>query len=247
MAEASAVCTSAIADALGVRATGMRPLRAGDYSFNQIGPTAFYMLLSNIPIAERKARGYYAVGGNGGSPTWHTPNDLLPVADLAILRRDLAVYLTTIVRVVNAPVYPFEYAATIDEISAAVAGYAARAAGRIDLDAVLHDLEAVKAAYVRWRQDADRRATWADADARRKANATLRRLARILVPINYARGERFDHDPAIKLPAVPRLEPAGRLAEAPEDQQPFILTALIRERNKIRAMLRTALRELSLS
>src|SRR5258705_28088 len=96
MAEASAVCTSAIADALGVRATGMRPLRAGDYSFNQIGPTAFYMLLSNIPTAERKARGYYAVGGNGGSPTWHTPNDLPPVADLTILRRDLAVYLTTI-------------------------------------------------------------------------------------------------------------------------------------------------------
>jgi hypothetical protein len=247
MAEASAVCSAAIADAVDARATGMRPLRAGDYSFNQIGTTAFYMLLSNIPTVERKARGYYAVGGNGGSPTWHTPNDLLPVADLAILRRDLAVYLTTIVRVVNAPVYPFEYAATIDEISAAVAGYAARATGWIDLDAVLRDLEAVKAAYARWRQDADHRATWTDADARRQANATLRRLARILVPLNYARGERFDHDPAIKLPAVPRLEPAARLVEAPEDQQPFIRTALIRERNKIRAMLRTALRELSRS
>jgi len=245
MAEASAVCTCAIADALGVRATGMRPLRAGDYSFNQFGPTAFYMLLSNIPIAERKARGYYAVGGNGGSPTWHTPNDLPPVADPAILRRDLAVYLTTIVRVVNAPVYPFDYSAAIDEIATAVADYAARAKGRIDLDPVLRDLEMVNAAYVRWRADADRRATWGDADERRQAGATLRRLARILVPINYARGERFDHDPAIKLPAVPRLEPAVRLAETPDDQQPFMRTALIRERNKIRAMLRAALRELS--
>jgi hypothetical protein len=44
---------------------------------------------------------------------------------------------------------------------------------------------------------------------------------------------------------VPRLEPAARLAETPDDQQPFVRTALIRERNKIRAMLRAALRELS--
>ena len=29
--------------------SGVRPLRAGDYSFNQIGPTGLYMLLSNIP------------------------------------------------------------------------------------------------------------------------------------------------------------------------------------------------------
>ena len=67
----------------------VRPLRAGDYSFNQIGPTGLYMLLSNIPIEERKRRGYYAVGGCGGNIAWHTPDDLMPVADLEILRRDL--------------------------------------------------------------------------------------------------------------------------------------------------------------
>src|SRR5262245_24986738 len=244
MAEASAVCTGAIADALGAAATGMRPLRAGDYSFNQIGPTAFYMLLSNIPLAERKARGYYAVGGNGGSPTWHTPNDLPPVADLGILQRDLAVYLTTIVRVVNAPLYPFDYAAAIEEISAAVAGYAARAKGHVDLEPVLADLGTVKASYARWRVESERRATWDDADTRRRVNGTLRRLARILVPLNYARGERFDHDPAVKLPAVPRLELANRVADAPADRQPFIRTALVREKNKIRAMLRQATWEL---
>jgi hypothetical protein len=245
MAEAAAVCTGAIADALGAGAKGMRPLRAGDYSFNQIGPTAFYMLLSNIPLAERKARGYYAVGGNGGSPTWHTPNDLPPVADLEILRRDVAVYLTTIVRVVNAPLYPFDYAAAIDEIAGAVRDYAARAAGYVDLEPILADLDSVKASYSRWRADAERRATWTDDEVRRRVNGVLRRLARILVPLNYARGERFDHDPAVKLAAVPRLELANRVAAAPPDQQPFVRTALVRERNKVRAMLRQALRELS--
>jgi hypothetical protein len=243
MAEAGALCTNAIADAVGETATGMRPLRAGDYSFNQIGPTAFYMLLSNIPVAERRRRGYYAVGGNGGSPTWHTPNDLPPVASLPILRRDLQVYLTTIVRVVNAPLYPFDYAAAVDEIAKAVTDYRDRAAGEVDLGPVLADLAALRSAIASWRADAERRVT-SGADERRRLNATLRRLARILVPLNYARGERFDHDPAVKLPAVPRLEIANRLATAPPDRKPFLRTALVRERNKVRAMLRAALREM---
>ena len=55
MAEADALCTAAIRDALGLPSKRVRPLRAGDYSFNQIGPTGLYMLLSNIPAEERKA------------------------------------------------------------------------------------------------------------------------------------------------------------------------------------------------
>jgi N-acetylated-alpha-linked acidic dipeptidase len=239
MAEAADLCTGAIADAVGEPAKGMRPLRAGDYSFNQIGPTAFYMLLSNIPLAERKRRGYYAVGGNGGSPTWHTPNDLPSVADLEVLRRDLRVYLTTIVRALNAPMYPFDYAAAIDEIAGAVAGYNSRASGEVDLSPIVADLDRLKRAYATWRSRVEPR-TGDDSVARRAANATLRRLARLLVPLNYARGERFDHDPAVKLPAVPRLEPANRIASSSAADRPFLRTALVRERNKIRAMLRDA-------
>jgi len=243
MAEAGALCTGAIADAVHEAAVGMRPLRAGDYSFNQIGPTAFYMLLSNIPIAERRRRGYYAVGGNGGSPTWHTPNDLPPVASLPILRRDLQVYLTTIARVVNAPLYPFDYTASVDEIEKAVGEYRDRAAGEVDLTPVLEDLRRLREAIAAWRQEADRRVAAGGAE-RRRLNATMRRLARILVPLNYARGERFDHDPAVKLAAVPRLEIATRIAGAPPERRNFLKTALVRERNKVRAMLRAAMREM---
>jgi N-acetylated-alpha-linked acidic dipeptidase len=241
MAEAAGLCTAAIKDAVSEPAAGMRPLRAGDYSFNQIGPTAFYMLLSNIPIAERKRRGYYAVGGNGGSPTWHTPNDLPPVASLPILRRDLEIYLTTIVRVLNAPLHPFDYTAAVDEMAAAVAGYRDRAAGEVDLGPIVDDLAALRQQIAAWRAGAERRV--AAGGDRRPLNAALRRLARILVPLNYARGERFDHDPATKFGVVPRLELANRIAAAPADRQPFLRTALRRERNKVRAMLRAARRE----
>jgi len=186
-----------------------------------------------------------AVGGNGGSPTWHTPNDLPAVASLPILRRDLEVYVTTLVRVLNAPLYPFDYLAAVDEIAAAVAEYRDRAGADVDLTPLVDDLARLRHAFADWRADADRRAASADPLDRRRANATLRRLARILVPLNYARGERFDHDPAIKLPVVPRLEIATRLANAPPDRKLFLKTALVRERNKVRAMIRAAMREIT--
>jgi N-acetylated-alpha-linked acidic dipeptidase len=246
MAEAAALCLEAIADAVGARARGLRPLRAGDYAFNQIGATGCYMLLSNIPRAEREARGYYAVGGCGGSPVWHTPEDGPAVADLDILRRDLQIYLTTILRVANAPLHPFDYAATVDEIAAAVARYRDLAAGAVDFDPIIDDLRRLREAISRWRAEAERRVVEEgyDPEVRRALNATLRRLARWLVPLAYARGERFDHDPAVKLPAVPRLEAAALVASAPGELQPFVRTALVREMNKVRAILRAARREL---
>jgi N-acetylated-alpha-linked acidic dipeptidase len=248
MAEADALCRSSIRDALDLPSERVRPLRAGDYSFNQIGPTGLYMLLSNIPIEERKRRGYYAVGGCGGNIAWHTVDDLMPVADLEILRRDLAVYLTTIVRILNAPLYPFDYAAAVEEIARTVRQYQEAARGEVDFDPLLGDLGTLASDIRTWREEVEGRlASAEDGHLRRHANASLRHLARVLVPINYARGERFDHDPAMKFGPVPRLEPALSLASAPADAKPFIKVGLVREVNKVRAALRAARRDLRTS
>ncbi len=245
MAEADALCRSSIQDALGVASERVRPLRAGDYSFNQIGPTGLYMLLSNIPIDERKRRGYYAVGGCGGNIAWHTPDDLMPVADLEILRRDLHVYLTTIVRIVNAPLHPFDYAAAADEMRAAVAAYHAAAGGAVDFATLLADLDELSRAITAWQAQADERVkAGVDTASRRALNATIRRIARLLVPLNYAKGERFDHDPALKLGPVPKLEAATSLTTASPELRRFMQVGLMRELNKVRATLRAVRREL---
>jgi hypothetical protein len=253
MAEADALCRSSIRDALGLPSERVRPLRAGDYSFNQIGPTGLYMLLSNIPIEERKRRGYYAVGGCGGNTAWHTPDDLMPVADLEILRRDLAVYLTTIVRILNAPLHPFDYTATLEEIRRTVAEYQQAAGGEIDFEPILESLSRLGDDIHTWRTQADLQIAKAPdttkithrANERRRLNGVLRRLARLLVPLNYARGERFDHDPALKFGAVPRLEAATTVASTRPELKPFVKVGLVRESNKVRAILRDARRELS--
>jgi N-acetylated-alpha-linked acidic dipeptidase len=246
MAEADALCRSSIHDALGLPSTGVRPLRAGDYSFNQIGPTGLYMLLSNIPAEERARRGYYAVGGCGGNIAWHTVDDLMPVADLEILRRDLMVYLTTIVRILNAPLHPFDYAAAAEEMRAAVSNYHEAAAGEVDLGPIVHDLSRLAADIGAWRLEMDAQVAQSagNHELRRRTNATLRRIARLLVPLNYAKGERFDHDPALKFGVVPRLEGAATVHQAPVAMKPFLKVGLQREINKVRSTLRAVRREL---
>jgi hypothetical protein len=86
-----------------------------------------------------------------------------------------------------------------------------------------------------------------DTAERRRLNAVLRQISRLLVPLNYARGERFDHDPALKFGPVPRLESAASLSSAPADLKPFIKVGLVREANKVRAVIRAARRELKVS
>jgi hypothetical protein len=169
------------------------------------------------------------------------------VADLDILRRDLAVYLTTIIRILNAPLHPFDYAATAGEIRGVVKQYQDAAGGEVDFSPILEDLEQLRQELHDWRAEAESRVRAGEATERRRLNAVLRQIARLLVPLNYARGERFDHDPALKFGAVPRLEAAAGLPALNREMKPFVRVGLIREINKVRAVLRAARRELKVS
>lgn len=157
---------------------------------------------------------------------------------------DLRAYLTAIARVANAPLHPFDYTAAVLELGAAVQRYQSAAGEAVNLGGVSQDLGALRRAIGAWRSDAEAAIARdpADRDLRRRLNATLRRLARVLVPLGYARGERFDHDPAVRYSALPRLEAALHLATAAAELTPFIRTALDREQNKIRAGIREARR-----
>ncbi len=113
----------------------------------------------------------------------------------------------------------------------------------LDLRAVSQELGRLRRAIGAWRSDADTelRRHPADPELRRRLNTTLWRLARVLVPLGFARGERFDHDPAVRFSALPRLEAALHVAKAPEPMRSFLKTALMRETNKIRSSIRQAL------
>jgi hypothetical protein len=154
-----------------------------------------------------------------------------------------SVYVNAVVHIANAAIYPFDYTAPVLEMGAAVQRYQAAAGNELDLGGVSQDLARLRRAIGAWRSDADTELHRHPADSilRRRSNTTMRRLARVLVPLGFARGERFDHDPALRFSALPRLEGALHVAETPEPMRSFVRTAILRESNKIRAAIRQAL------
>lgn len=230
MAEAEELCRNAIRDATAVEPHRLRPIRAGDYSFNQLGLTSFFMLLSNIPKAERERLGFYPVGGCGGNIAWHTEDDRLPVADRANLERDLRVYVTALGRVLNAEILPFDHRLAVREMADAIERYRAEAGTHVDLSPVTREISGLRAALDRFYEaiTAPRRSIAAET-----ANRVITELARLLVPINYAAGERFAHDPALPLGTVPRLAAIDRLQSTPPEQRPFLLAGIQRQINVV--------------
>ena len=241
MAEAEGLCRDAIRDATGKEAAHRRPLRAGDYSFNQVGLTSFFMLLSNIPAEEREALGFYPTGGCGGNIAWHTEDDTMGVADRDNLQRDLSVYVTALCRVLNAGVLPFDFRATLDELHGFLDAYQEMAGELLDLSPAIEEAEALRVELEVLYKRIDRAHVSTQhrvehAHGRDYLNRVQVELARILVPLGYAEGERFDHDPALPRAPIPKLAGVNRLravADERPDLLPFLQNELRRQVNKV--------------
>jgi N-acetylated-alpha-linked acidic dipeptidase len=211
VAEAEELSKAAIKDVTGQDATGLRPLRAGDCSFNNIGIPIYFMLSSTMPEELRQEKGYYAVGGCGANIAWHTEADTLEIADRDNLLRDIKVYAAVVLRSLNAPVHPFDYRAAVDDLRRHVERYAEAASGKFDFAPSLEAL-----ASLRGRLDAFYAALearpFANATDARAANGVQRTLGRELISVNFSRDGRFRQDPAKSTPPIPDLAPAAQLA-----------------------------------
>jgi N-acetylated-alpha-linked acidic dipeptidase len=189
MSETDDLISEVIQQVAGKTAKGERPHRAGDYSFNNIGISGYFMLSSTMPTVLREEKGYYTVGGCGANIAWHTENDTLEIADQDILERDIKVYLLAILRTANSSILPFDWRATAREFQGTIAEYQAAAGGRFDLspsaEAAQQLLDTLEAFYS---------GAKAGTVAQDKANTVIQDLARILVPINFCREARFRHD-----------------------------------------------------
>jgi hypothetical protein len=241
MSEANGLCTDVIREVADLPFHGERPLRAGDYSFNNIGLSSFFMLSSTMTVEKRKEMEYYTVGGCGGNIAWHTENDLMDIADRDILIRDIKVYLAGIMAVANAPILPFDWRATSVEFKATLEKYQRTAGDDAELlDPVAAELAGLSAAL-----DAFYAGIAAGTVPEADANAAIQQLARILVPLNYTRGPRFTHDPALPVPGLPAISVATELKTHGPETIGFARTQLMRGANRTAAALRQAARLLA--
>jgi hypothetical protein len=241
MPETAPFISQAILDVAGRKARGERAFRAGDYSFNNIGISSYYMLSSTMTPELRAEKGYYAVGGCGGNIAWHTENDTLDIADKDNLLRDIKVYLLSVLRNANAPILPFDWRLAAKEFLGTIARYQEKAGARFDLTPSKRAAEELLARLERFHADLA-----AQRIASPKANRVIQDLARLLVPINFTREARFRHDPAVTIPQLPTLSAAGELDRFDADSLGFALTQLTRGQNRVVATLRAAMRHIDL-
>ncbi|MEO8450273.1 MAG: M28 family peptidase [Gemmatimonadota bacterium] len=219
----------------GKEAEGGRPYQAGDYSFNNIGLSGYFMLLSTMSPSDREAKGYYAVGGCGGNIAWHTEDDTMAIADKNVLLTDMKIYLAAVAEAANGTVAPFDFRRTVTDFEMTLNRYQEAAGTAFSFDASRAALARLESALQRFAVHAaglERGGDATDPPVRR-ANHAIRRLARILVPLNFTTKQAFYHDEAETIPPLPDLAPALELRTATPGQRGFILTHLTRGQNRL--------------
>jgi hypothetical protein len=234
MSEAEPFVDKVIREVTGITPEPSRPPRAGDYAFNSIGVSSFYMLSSTMTEEKRAEQGFYPVGGCGGNIQWHTEDDNMEIADPDILVRDMKMYAASVLRVLNAPLHPFDWRVAAADFRRNLEKYQEAAGSLFDFGPAFEaigEFDAALDAFYANAPSSDR----ADDPAVKRFNFAQRRLARQLVRVNFSRMTEFWHDPAINVPPLPDLAPALTAPSLGDDvQAQGILKAhLTRGRNRL--------------
>jgi hypothetical protein len=226
--ETAAVVTDAVQKVTGQTPNIERPLRAGDQSFWGVGLPSLFMLLSNRPEGQRAA-----VGGCGMGWWWHAEEDTLDKADRDVQLKDTQIYAHALARLTQDEVLPLDIDAQIAELRTFVATLQEAAGSHVDLSTVLATLDELKDAFAPIRS--------LDPAT---ANAVIKEVSHRLTVLSFTSGNRFDHDPAMPLPAVPALDGVRKLPglDPESNQYGFLATRIVRNRNQVNYELRQAIR-----
>ena len=241
MPEAHPLVAGAIEDVTGADYAEKRPPRAGDYSFDNLGLTGFFMLSSNIPANVREERGYHEVGGCGGnSDAWHLSTDTLDTAGKDELLRDIRMYGVSVFRVLNADVLPYDHVRNVERHIEIVREYQEIAGDEFDFSPTLEELDRLKESV-----ESFYAATEEGEISVHEANRAILSLSRVLTQLNFSKEGQFQQDPATGRPPYPRFGPARKFDTlADPDDRKFLVVQLKREQNHVVNELRQVERKL---
>ena len=224
--------------------TGSRFGRSGDQSFWGTGTPSLFMGLSEQePSNDPAAKAFSQLFGSGNSGGfgwwWHTTEDTIDKIDPELLVRDCQIYLSIIWRSLTNPIYPIDQWEAIKEIEQSVTQWQERAGNRFDLSSTLERIGSLKSSLVELQNVIG---TVIEEEKLTTINHCLLELSSYLVPINYVKGSNFEHDLALKQPAVPKCTDIELLVQTTPEQQEyyFLITALQRKRNEVNYALKQA-------
>lgn len=220
MTELRPLAARAIYNETGQTLAGKRKARSADESFQSLGIPSMFGSLSGQSASGanmRNALGWW----------WHTPDDLLDKLDEKNLLRDTRVLIEVVWRLLTDEVLPIDNVSKAGELRSELGKLAPALQDSCSLDELigkamqlersLSDLaEGAKSAQV--------------------VNAAIVKVSRALVPLDYTRGDRFVHEPAIPIHAWPVLEPLRNLAKYNSqagDEFHLARVSAVRARNRV--------------
>jgi N-acetylated-alpha-linked acidic dipeptidase len=226
---------SSINEAIGKDAAGIRPVRAGDYSFNGIGIPLLYGLTSYILNKIIDARGWYHVGGCEGNPGWHTEHDDMMIADRSVMEADTKVYALAAFRLASSSLYPLNFSKTLSKSIELIGGNAKDTAAEFDFALLMSELRRLESDVQEFYKLLD---TNKPSELQtRIANQSLENFARLIIVVFYTRSGRFNHDLALGVPLYPGLSSVRTLLQMKYGNNKFRFqkTQLLRSRNKVQS------------
>lgn len=224
-------CTELVKEVTGIEPKWMRPNRAGDYSFSNIGITSYFMLSSTMGKQKMKEMGYYEVYGCGGNIEWHTEDDDMRLVDEEIFLRDTRLYLAGVLKMANAGILYIDSRKMLDSMEKYLGEYRDVAGEVFDLTPLFNEVGVLKVLMEDFYKEAEK----ASEDERKHkaiCDAILK-VERKLIRVNYTSREEFRHDPAAMSPPIPSIACMLKIHQLSKDKQKFLITQLIRSRNKV--------------
>lgn len=229
MAETRTLCADAIRIVTDETFQGSPFGRSGDQSFWGAGLPSAFMGLSYQP------EGWFGWW-------WHTTEDTLDKIDGDYLARDCKVYVAAVHNAASAPIIPIDQRQAIRTLSERMGYYRELIGDKLDLSRLTSRVQQLQKATDHFYNRIGS-SSLPDASVT-EANRTILSLSRWLVPINYVRGSRYDHDAAGSHSLVPALSDIELLAVAEEGSEAFfrLQTSLIRQVNRIGYEIKQAVR-----
>ncbi|MEM3384463.1 MAG: M28 family peptidase [Nitrososphaeria archaeon] len=208
----------------GLKVERLKPGRWGDQSFWGLGAPSIDCY--SMAPEDKRAN----VGGSGGGWWWHTPYDTIEYVDPEFLVRDTQVNLAILLALANSTILPLKFSRNAElyvNIIADLKKYDRK--NTLGLNA-LEDksmklkmlLEKVEILYDR-----------IDSNKSSKLNNMFLKLSRILNPTLFTFKGRYEQDYAVDEPYLPGLSKIMELEKLDEDNARFLITTLIRERNRV--------------
>ena len=167
--------------------------------------------------------------------------DSLEVVDRHRLLTDIRIHLAAAAGLANETIAPLDFRRTTEEFAATLRRYQRAAGKHASFEPVLAEVAALE-------QRLDRLAEHCASLGRRsvtdpwvrRANAALRRLGRLLVPVNFTPGAGPSADTGRARLPLPDLAPALELSRTSPDRRAHLQEPLLRGRNRVVQALRDA-------